>query len=279
MSTGGKWVKILVPSMPSHRNVWWGNLLTWLQEIFWVRSRFDPAALTIWGSPAAKPNVSGSHTSSFSMPNSSRKNRLPWTNCLAMASEPGMLVSDSTHMPPVGTNLPAATALTTLAQTSGLCSFTQAHCCACDMAKTKSGSSSSSAVMLEVVRATLRTVSRSGQSQAESMWAWPTALIRWAEGAAGVASIPASSARPAAAVPLTSCRSIASRARSTARSSSQRRAPSTGSSAISSPRTSRSITSCQTVSSKIARSMRASRYCGSVPAVSLSPSFVGTKGW
>lgn len=32
--------------------------------------------------------------------------------------------------------------------------------------------------MLDVVRATLRTVSRSGQSHAESMCACPTALIR-----------------------------------------------------------------------------------------------------
>ena len=60
---------------------------------------------------------------------------------------------------------------------------------------------------------------------------------------------------------------------------SQRRAPSTGSSAISSPSTSRSWTSCHTVSSKTARSIRASRYCGSLPAVSLSPNCVGRKGW
>lgn len=133
--------------------------------------------------------------------------------------------------------------------------------------------------MFDVVRATLRTVSRSGHSHAESMWACPTALMRWAVGPAGTASTPTSSARAAAALPFTSWRSTASRARPIARRMSQRRAPSTGSSCISSPSTSRSRTSCHTVSSKTARSIRASRYCGAVPAVSLSPRVVGTKGW
>ena len=163
-------------------------MFVWDQEIFCVSSHLEPAALMICGSPAAKPKVSGSQASSFSMPNSSRKNRLPCTNWRAIASEPGMLVSDSTHMPPAGTNRPSATAFLTRAHTSGRCSFTQAHCWACDMAKTKSGSSSRRAVMLDVVRATLRTVSRSGHSHAESMCACPMALMRCADGAAGVAS-------------------------------------------------------------------------------------------
>lgn len=190
-----------------------------------------------------------------------------------------MFVSDSTHIPPAGTNRPSATAFLTFAHTSGRCSFTQAHCWACDMAKMKSGSSSMRAVMLEVVRATLRTVSRSGHSHAESMCACPTALMRCAEGTAGSASTPASRERAASAVPLTSWRSTASSARSTARRMSQRRADSTGSSAISSPSTSRSRTRCHTVSSKTARSIRSSLYCGSLPAVSLSPNCVGRKGW
>lgn len=108
-------MKIRVPSMPSHQKVWCGKVLTWLQEIFWVSSHLLPAALMICGRPAVKPKVSGSQASSFSTPNSSRKNRLPWTNCRAIASEPGMLVSDSTHMPPAGTNRPSATAFLTSA--------------------------------------------------------------------------------------------------------------------------------------------------------------------
>ena len=72
-------------------------------------------------------------------PNSSRKNRLPCTNCRAIASPPGMLVSDSTHMPPTGTNWPAATCSCTRANTSGRCSLSQAHCWACDIAKTNVG--------------------------------------------------------------------------------------------------------------------------------------------
>ncbi len=147
------------------------------------------------------------------------------------------------------------------------------------MAKTNSGSSSISAVMLAVVRATLRTVSRSGHSHAESMCACPTALIRCADGTAGADSTPVSRSLARSAVPFTSWRSTASRARSTARRMSYRRAESTGSSAISSPSTSRSSTSRHTDSSKTARSMRVSVYCGWSPAVSRSPSRVGTKGW
>lgn len=133
MSTGGKWVKILVPSMPSQRKVWCGNLLIWLHEIFCVSSHLEPALRMICGRPPVKPKVSGSHASWFSTPNSSRKNRLPCTNCRAIASELGMLVSDSTHMPPAGTNRPSATAFCTRAYTSGRCSLIQANCCAWDM--------------------------------------------------------------------------------------------------------------------------------------------------
>src|SRR6476660_10343276 len=96
-----------------------------------------------------------------------------------------MLVSDSTHMPPTGTSWPVATFSRMRSHTSGRCSFIQAHCWAEDIAKTSSGCSSISAVTLETVRATLRTVSRSGHSHAESMWAWQTAEIRWADAAAG----------------------------------------------------------------------------------------------
>jgi len=47
------------------------------------------------------------------------KNRLPATNWRASASPPGMLVSDSTHMPPTGTKLPAAIAALTRSNSSG----------------------------------------------------------------------------------------------------------------------------------------------------------------
>ncbi len=52
MSTGGKWVKTRVPSMPSQRNVWCGNWLNWLQEIFWVRNHRDPDSVTSCGNAA-----------------------------------------------------------------------------------------------------------------------------------------------------------------------------------------------------------------------------------
>ena len=52
VSTGGKCVNTLVPSMPSHQKVWWGIRLVSFHEIFWVRNHFDPAAVTICGSAA-----------------------------------------------------------------------------------------------------------------------------------------------------------------------------------------------------------------------------------
>ncbi len=52
MSTGGKWVKIRVPSMPSHQNVWCGNLLIWFHDSFWVRNQREPDSLISWGSAA-----------------------------------------------------------------------------------------------------------------------------------------------------------------------------------------------------------------------------------
>lgn len=59
---------------------------------------------------------------------------MPCVNCRASASDPGMFVSDSTHMPPTGTKRPSATAFFTRAYTSGRCSLIQANCCAWDMA-------------------------------------------------------------------------------------------------------------------------------------------------
>jgi len=52
VSTGGKCVKIRVPSMPSQRKVWCGIRFVSFQEIFWVRNHRDPAAATICGSAA-----------------------------------------------------------------------------------------------------------------------------------------------------------------------------------------------------------------------------------
>lgn len=80
VSTGGKCVKTRVPSRPSHQKVWCGNGFVCDQEIFCVRNQREPESFTSCGSAAEYPNESGSHTSSVSIPNSSKKNRLPWTN-------------------------------------------------------------------------------------------------------------------------------------------------------------------------------------------------------
>ncbi len=52
MSAGGKWVNTLVPSRPSQRKVWWGKVLIWFQETFWVRKNSWPASAAICGSAA-----------------------------------------------------------------------------------------------------------------------------------------------------------------------------------------------------------------------------------
>ena len=95
-----------------------------------------------------------------------------------MASPPGMLVSDSTHMPPTGTNWPVLTFSRIRPKSSGYSSLIQASCWAEEQENTNPGSSSISATTLENVRAHLRMVSRTGQSQAESMCACPVAS-RW----------------------------------------------------------------------------------------------------
>ncbi len=61
-----------VPSMPSHQKVWCGNALVVFQEIFCVRNHSMPASFMSWGRAALYPNVSGSHMSFVSTPNSSR---------------------------------------------------------------------------------------------------------------------------------------------------------------------------------------------------------------
>ncbi len=52
MSTGGKWVKTRVPSMPSHQKVWCGILSVWFHDSFWVRNHFTPASRASCGNAA-----------------------------------------------------------------------------------------------------------------------------------------------------------------------------------------------------------------------------------
>ena len=80
-----------------------------------------------------------------------------------------------------------------------------------------SGSSSMRVQALEKVRATFRTVSRTGHSQAESMWACPVARTVSAEAPALAASAGASASRAAWAVPGMSSGSARSHAVSSAR--------------------------------------------------------------
>ena len=103
-------------------------------------------------------------------------------------------------MPPTGMNRPSAMRCLMRRNSSGLSCSSQAYCWAELIAYLNSGFSSMRASALETVRATLRFVSRTGHNQAESMCAWPMALMRMAEALAGLASTPASSARACSTV-------------------------------------------------------------------------------
>ena len=197
-------------------------------------------------------------------------------SCRASASPPGRLPSASTHIPPTGAQLPSVTAFLIRSKISGRCSFIHAYCCAEEQAKTSSGYSRASVVMLVKVRAHLRTVSRIGHSHAESMCAWPTAVTVCAEACAGRDSTPVSRSRAACAVPGTSAASTASMACWSARRISCRREEPSGSSRISSSSTSMSCVRCHTASSRTAISAARSRYRCSLPAVSLEPKRVPT---
>ena len=97
--------------MPSHEKVWCGMRFGLVPATsFCVRNHRDPAARAICGSAAGvAERVGQPHLHAARCRTPRRKNRLPATNCRASASPPGMFVSDSTHMPPTGTNCPRPT--------------------------------------------------------------------------------------------------------------------------------------------------------------------------
>ncbi len=148
--------------------------------------------------------------------------------------------SDSTHMPPTGMNRPSAMRSFIRAKMSGWSCSSQAYCWAELIAYLNSGSSSISARALATVRATLRRVSRTGHSQAESMCAWPMALMSMAEALAGLASTSDSAAR-ACSTESGSCSSKRFSDRCRALASCQYRGESLSISAMTVSTTSRSV--------------------------------------
>ena len=145
-----------------------------------------PASARIWGGwpgsrsrPAATPRV-------HSCPKRSRYQRWPCTIWRTSDSPEGTLQSASTHMPPTGWNWPAATRSRMRSNRAGYRSSTQARWRAAEHTNSNSGYSSMSVTALAKLRAHLRAASRMGHSQAVSMWAWPTALMRWAPSAGRV---------------------------------------------------------------------------------------------
>ena len=124
-------------------------------------------------------------------PRTRRRTRRGRTACPRRTGGPSprrraCFVSDSTHMPPTGTNRPCGDLLADAREQRRVVLLDPLRTAGPrSTANTKSGCSSMSATTLENVRTHLRTVSRSGHSQAESMWACPIAAIRWALAARG----------------------------------------------------------------------------------------------
>src|SRR6516164_9428908 len=116
---GGKCVRRLDPSWPSHQKVECGKRLVSFQLIFCVIKAVTPAWTAICGRAAEYPNTSGIQHSCVSTPNSSAKNRLPCTNCRTSDSPEGRLLSDSTHIPPTGSHRPSATRTLICSQSDG----------------------------------------------------------------------------------------------------------------------------------------------------------------
>ena len=202
---------------------------------------------------------------------------MPATNCRAIASPPGMFVSDSTHMPPTGTNCPAATFSLIRANSSGCHPPSTCTAAPTSMRSGTSGSASISATALANVRAHLRIVSRMGQSQAESMWACPTATIRWLLADAGWASTGASASRPTAAVPRRRRdrrRRPSARARRRCGAAAASRSAARPSALLGSRRPAAAPTPCRPCERDGALSRL---YSGPSPAVALSPSGVAAR--
>ncbi len=70
-------VGITEPSIPSHRNTEYGNLLIVFQYILCSKKTLIPAFLSICGSEAGNPKVSGNQPISVTMPNSLNRNLCP----------------------------------------------------------------------------------------------------------------------------------------------------------------------------------------------------------
>ncbi len=174
-------------------------------------------------------------------------------------------MSDSTHIPPVGTHCPLATFAAMRAKSSGWPSSIHAYCCACEQTNRYSGCSSISRTAEANVRSHLRRVSRIGHSQAVSMCACPVATIRWALDRAGVANAAPTAWRAAATS------GTRSRARAMSRNNRRRRGSSSWSVRIKPSRTPRSCMSASASESTTTRSARLNRYSGSSPAVAGDP--------
>ena len=178
-------------------------------------------------------------------------------------------------MPPDGNHCPASTAALTRSKTSGCRSWSQAYCWALVAVNRKSGYSAASATTFEKVRATFRTVSRTGHSQAESIWACPIAVTFSADAIAGASKTGASAVRARPAEPGTSCRSSTSSARSRPLTITARRVLFSGRFRARSHSTSRSWNRPHSCSSRTCSWAERNSYTRSCGAVRRSPRTVG----
>ena len=242
-----------------------------------MTKRRAPACRRICGRPPGYPNESGSQPMSVpSTPSSRSKNSPPSTSWRMRDSPLGMFVSDSTHMPPTGRNRPCSTYGRMRAKRSGASSLSHASCCADDIVKRNCGSVSSRCSTFAIVRATLRRVSRNGQSHAESMCEWPMALMRWPCGEAGESTALASTARARPTVDRRSGRCRARRGCARSRTAGPRPGSSRAAARLPAAGRPRGRRTARRPPGRGGRARTPSnRYWGSSPAVAGSPSRVG----
>ena len=163
------------------------------QLVLVVTNASMPAERSSCGSAGLKPKQSGSHPTRARTPRCRSNQRWPCRSWRASDSPVLIAVSCSTHVPPSTSQRASATRSRRRAKPSGSSSAYQAWSAADDWPKAQPSRSSRSPSTVPKVRRALRRVSSTGQSQARSMWAWPTAATRPRGGS--VARAPCSAVR------------------------------------------------------------------------------------
>src|SRR5688572_1798835 len=116
---GSSAAMIVLPSVPSHVPTLNGIPLAEPHVSFCVEKPRMPQCASMFGSAAVKPKQSGSMNSALSIPNSRRKNWLPYKTCRMCDSAEGTLLSFSSTLEPHENQRPCATHCFSFSYSSG----------------------------------------------------------------------------------------------------------------------------------------------------------------